>query len=83
MTTQQRSKLLSEFEYLEGIGSNEFDSKDWIKFDRFVENREKENKTEEKLYTKEQLEEAYMVGKHGGKTQLYLDFEDWFKLITK
>ncbi|HSE99780.1 MAG TPA: hypothetical protein VLA48_02700 [Nitrososphaeraceae archaeon] len=44
---------------------------------------EKENKTEEKLYTKEQLKEAYMVGKHGGKTQLHLDFEDWFKLITK
>ena len=83
MTTQEKSKLLSEFEYLEGISSNEFDSKDWIRFDRFVENRAKENKTEEKFYTKEQLEESYMVGKHGGKTQTYYEFEEWLELITK
>lgn len=57
---------------------------EWIYEKEYMERfGEKENKTEEKLYTKEQLEEAYMVGKHGGKTQLYLDFEDWFKLITK
>ena len=57
---------------------------EWIYEKEYMERfGEKENKTEEKLYTKEQLEEAYMVGKHGGKTQQYLDFEDWFKLITK
>lgn len=36
------SKMLSEFETLEGITSNMFDGKDWARFDRFVENREKE-----------------------------------------
>lgn len=41
----ERSKLISEFERLEGISSNEFDEKDWARFDRFVENREKDNKT--------------------------------------
>lgn len=34
--------LMSEFENLEGITSNMFDEKDWSRFNRFVENREKE-----------------------------------------
>ena len=36
------NKLISQFERLEGISSNLFDKKDWDKFDRFVENRQKE-----------------------------------------
>lgn len=40
----EKSKLLSEFERLQGISSNIFDERDWIKFDRFVERRkEKEH----------------------------------------
>lgn len=44
MNKIENSKLISEFEILEGITSNMFDEKDWIRFDRFVERREKENK---------------------------------------
>lgn len=77
MTTQEKSKLLSEFEYLEGISSNEFDSKDWIRFDRFVERRAEENKTEEKLYTKEQMREAFNAGLAGAT------FEQFINNLTK
>jgi len=38
-----KSKLISEFERLEGISCNQFDEKDWARFDRFIESREKEN----------------------------------------
>lgn len=43
MEALKNSKLILEFEILEGITSNQFDTKDWNKFDRFVEIREKEN----------------------------------------
>lgn len=32
-----KNKLLVEFEILEGISVEDFDSKDWIKFERFCE----------------------------------------------
>jgi hypothetical protein len=40
----EKSKLLLEFEMLQGISSNSFDERDWIKFDRFVERRLEEEK---------------------------------------
>lgn len=49
MTTDGLSNLLSELEYLEGITVLEFDSKDWTRFYRFVENRAKETETGEKI----------------------------------
>jgi len=36
--------LIREFEILEGISQDEFDLKDWRRFSRFVEMREKEFK---------------------------------------
>lgn len=39
---EEYSRLLSEFESLEGITSNMFDEKDWLRFDRFVKSRQKE-----------------------------------------
>lgn len=36
---QKYSKLLSEFEMLEGITSDIFNEKDWIRFDRFLKRR--------------------------------------------
>lgn len=38
------SKILREFELINGCKLEDFDAKDWIKFERFVERREKENK---------------------------------------
>lgn len=49
-------KLLNEFEILEGITSEQFDEKDWARFERFCDSRAKEDKKqEEKLYTRTQL----------------------------
>ena len=50
---EQHSKLISEFEKLEGTTSNMFDEKDWLRFDRFVKNRQKEMlKDDEELIKK-------------------------------
>jgi hypothetical protein len=37
-----RLTLIKEFEILEGISEDDFDLKDYIKFSRFVQRREKE-----------------------------------------
>ena len=38
---------------------------------------------EEKMYSEEDLREAYMVGKHGGTTQTYYEFKEWFEQFKK
>lgn len=47
-----KSELLEEFEMMEGIPAEMFDIKDWNRFDRFCDSREKEN---EKAYTKDEI----------------------------
>ena len=42
--SQKYSKLLSEFEDMQGITSNNFDERDWNKFDRYVEGQLEEEK---------------------------------------
>lgn len=37
----------------------------------------------ERMYSEEDLEYAYMVGKHGGTTQTYYEFKDWFEQFKK
>jgi hypothetical protein len=37
-----RLTLNREFEILQGISQDDFDLRDWLKFSRFVESREKE-----------------------------------------
>ena len=37
----------------------------------------------EKMYSEEDLREAYMVGKHGGTTQTYYEFKEWFEQFKK
>ena len=37
----------------------------------------------EKMYSEEDLREAYMVGKHGGTTQTYYEFKEWFEQLKK
>jgi len=44
MKETEKSKLLSQFEILEGITSDMFDDKDWTKFDRFCERQYIEHK---------------------------------------
>jgi hypothetical protein len=34
---------------------------------------------QERMYSEEDMREAYMVGKHGGTTQTYYDFDRWFE----
>lgn len=71
-------KLLNEFEILEGITPEQFDEKDWARFERFVKSRAEEDKIEEKLYTKEQLKGAFDAGMNcpiAGAT-----FEEWLEI---
>lgn len=78
--TEEKSKLISEFERLEGITSNEFDDKDWARFDRFVEGRKEEVK-EEKLYTQsEVLEQLNLL--YSMKNSLVDTFTDKNDYIT-
>ena len=37
----------------------------------------------ERMYSEEDLREAYMVGKHGGTTQTYYEFKEWFEQFKK
>ena len=37
----------------------------------------------ERMYSEEDLREAYMVGKHGGTTQVYYEFKEWFEQFKK
>ena len=37
----------------------------------------------ERMYSEEDLKEAYMVGKHGGTTQTYYEFNEWFEQFKK
>ena len=37
----------------------------------------------ERMYSEEDLREAYMVGKHGGTTQAYYEFKEWFEQFKK
>jgi predicted esterase len=37
----------------------------------------------ERMYSEEDLKEAYMVGKHGGTTQTYYEFKEWFEQFKK
>ena len=38
---------------------------------------------QERMYSEEDMREAYMVGKHGGTTQVYYEFKEWFKQFKK
>lgn len=78
-----QNSLLKEFEILEGITPEQFDEKDWNRFERFVKAKaedeigDKRIKTAEKLYTEEQLKEAFNAGMNcpiAGAT-----FEEWVK----
>jgi hypothetical protein len=40
-----KSDLIKEFEMMEGITVDQFDLKEWHRFERFVLSREKESKT--------------------------------------
>ena len=76
----ENSKLISEFEILEGITSNMFDEKDWIRFDRFVERREKENK--EDFNNKDNWEferSSGYAGYRNKKTGEWIYEEDYFR----
>lgn len=42
--SQKYSRLLSQFEDMQGITSNNFDEKDWNKFDRYVKGQLEEEK---------------------------------------
>jgi len=46
-----KSDLIREFEMMEGISVDQFDLKEWHRFERFVLSREKENKEDMKKYT--------------------------------
>lgn len=72
MEAERYSKLISDFEILEGITSNQFDSKDWIRFDRFVERREKEN--EEDLNNKDNWEFERSSGYAGYRNEVTGDW---------
>ena len=37
----------------------------------------------ERMYSEEDMREAYMVGKHGGTTQTYYEFKEWFEQFKK
>jgi hypothetical protein len=37
----------------------------------------------ERMYSEEDLRQAYIVGKHGGVNQTYYDFDEWFKQFKK
>jgi hypothetical protein len=37
----------------------------------------------ERMYSEEDLRQAYTVGKHGGVNQTYYDFDEWFKQFKK
>ena len=37
----------------------------------------------ERMYSEEDMREAYMVGKHGGTTQTYYEFKEWFESYKK
>ena len=80
MNKIENSKLISEFEILEGITSNMFDEKDWIRFDRFVERREKENK--EDFNNKDNWEferSSGYAGYRNKKTGEWIYEEDYFR----
>jgi hypothetical protein len=47
-----KSDLIREFEMMEGITVDQFDLKEWHRFERFVLSREKYEKT---VYTKEEI----------------------------
>jgi hypothetical protein len=36
-----------------------------------------------RMYSEEDLRQAYTVGKHGGLNQTYYDFDEWFKQNKK
>ena len=36
-----------------------------------------------RMYSEEDLREAYMVGKHGGTSQTYYEFKEWFEQFKK
>lgn len=38
---------------------------------------------QERMYSEEDLRQAYIVGKHGGVNQTYYDFDEWFKQFKK
>jgi hypothetical protein len=37
----------------------------------------------ERMYSEEDLRQAYIVGKHGGVNQTYYDFDEWFEQFKK
>ena len=37
----------------------------------------------ERMYSEEDMREAYMVGKHGRTTQTYYEFKEWFESYKK
>jgi len=37
----------------------------------------------ERMYSEEDLRQAYTVGKHGGVNQTHYDFDEWFEQFKK
>lgn len=72
MEAEKYSKLISEFEILEGVTSNIFDEKDWIRFDRFIERQEKEN--QEDLDNKDNWEFERSSGYRGYRNKVTGDW---------
>ena len=80
MNKIENSKLISEFEILEGIPYNKSDEKALAKFERFVERREKEN--EEDLNNKDNWEferSSGYAGYRNKKTGEWIYEEDYFR----
>ena len=66
---------------LEGQKDEPFDYNEWeIAFKHALD---MEKQQAERSYSEEDLREAYMVGKHGGITQTYYEFKEWFKQFKK
>ena len=43
---------------------------------------DRDNKAK-RMYSEEDLRQAYTVGKHGGVNQTYYDFDEWFEQFKK